>query len=237
LQVAGSALIGGTVANNVLSMTRTGGNPSTLSVGAYTDKPAVVFSGASPLSFEVNGGSSLMTLSTAGALQLYNQTPTTGVTQFIVRAGAGQGVQPLTTWQTSAGTAVGRVAELGLFWRGSAAADKFQMYADGSANALFMASDAGLSWKSSTDVEGGAGGLALRRDSATALAIMDSPTGVGFRDIKMRAVESTGYAFASLPAATNGTFLYCSDCTIASPCASGGTGALAKRLNSTWVCN
>jgi hypothetical protein len=43
--------------------------------------------------------------------------------------------------------------------------------------------------------------------------------------------------FASLGAPANGTFTYCPDCTIANPCAGGGTGALAKRLNSVWVCN
>jgi hypothetical protein len=48
----------------------------------------------------------------------------------------------------------------------------------------------------------------------------------------------TGVTFANLPGApVNGTFIYCSNCTITSPCASGGTGALAKRLNSSWVCN
>lgn len=44
-------------------------------------------------------------------------------------------------------------------------------------------------------------------------------------------------AFASLGTPANGALTYCSDCTIANPCASGGTGALAKRLNSVWVCN
>lgn len=44
-------------------------------------------------------------------------------------------------------------------------------------------------------------------------------------------------AFASLPTPANGMTIYCSDCTIANPCASGGTGALAKRLNGVWVCN
>jgi hypothetical protein len=42
-------------------------------------------------------------------------------------------------------------------------------------------------------------------------------------------------AFLGTPA--NGTIIYCSDCTIANPCAGGGTGALAKRLNGVWVCN
>lgn len=44
-------------------------------------------------------------------------------------------------------------------------------------------------------------------------------------------------AFASIGTPANGTFLYCNDCTIANPCAGGGTGALAKRLNGVWVCN
>lgn len=43
--------------------------------------------------------------------------------------------------------------------------------------------------------------------------------------------------FAALGTPSNGTVKYCSNCTIASPCASGGTGAIAKRLNSGWVCN
>jgi hypothetical protein len=43
--------------------------------------------------------------------------------------------------------------------------------------------------------------------------------------------------FASLGTPINGTFYYCNDCTVANPCAGGGTGALAKRLNGVWVCN
>ena len=50
--------------------------------------------------------------------------------------------------------------------------------------------------------------------------------------------DGTNATHASLSAlATNGSILYCSDCTIANPCASGGTGAIAKRLNGVWVCN
>lgn len=55
-------------------------------------------------------------------------------------------------------------------------------------------------------------------------------------------LDNTGFrfrssVFGSLPAATNGTAMYCSDCTVANPCAGGGTGALAKRINGAWVCN
>lgn len=50
---------------------------------------------------------------------------------------------------------------------------------------------------------------------------------------------TTGTTFANigLGSVANGTVQYCSDCTIANPCAGGGTGAIAKRLNGVWVCN
>lgn len=43
--------------------------------------------------------------------------------------------------------------------------------------------------------------------------------------------------FANLGTPANGTFYFCSDCTLANPCAGAGTGAFAKRLNGVWVCN
>jgi len=50
-------------------------------------------------------------------------------------------------------------------------------------------------------------------------------------------ITLTASLFAALGTPANGTIVYCSDCTIASPCAGSGTGALAKRLNGVWVCN
>ena len=44
--------------------------------------------------------------------------------------------------------------------------------------------------------------------------------------------------FANLPVVPpDGTIIYCSNCTIANPCAAGGTGAFAKRINGVYVCN
>lgn len=48
---------------------------------------------------------------------------------------------------------------------------------------------------------------------------------------------TTAVLFTNLGTPANGTFCYCSDCTIAAPCASGGTGAFAKRLAGAWACN
>lgn len=43
--------------------------------------------------------------------------------------------------------------------------------------------------------------------------------------------------FTSLGTPPNSTITYCTDCTNASnPCSSGGTGAIAKRINNAWDC-
>jgi hypothetical protein len=50
-------------------------------------------------------------------------------------------------------------------------------------------------------------------------------------------ITQQGVTFANLGAPADGTFIYCSNCTKAATCASGGNGALAKRLNGAWDCN
>ena len=60
---------------------------------------------------------------------------------------------------------------------------------------------------------------------------------VGDDDSTDGKIEFGATLFAALGTPTNGTITYCSNCTIANPCASGGTGAIAKRLNGVWVCN
>lgn len=49
--------------------------------------------------------------------------------------------------------------------------------------------------------------------------------------------DGTTLSFAELAAATDGAIVYCDDCTKATPCAGGGTGALAKRYNGAWDCD
>lgn len=44
--------------------------------------------------------------------------------------------------------------------------------------------------------------------------------------------------FTNLPAApANGTTIYCIDCLVSNPCAAGGTGSFANRVNGAWQCN
>jgi hypothetical protein len=77
--------------------------------------------------------------------------------------------------------------------------------------------------------------VGLARSSASVLKLSDASSGFG--TLHSGGVRLEGVLEANLGSPSNGTVVYCSDCTIANPCASGGTGALAKRLNGVWVCN
>ena len=50
-------------------------------------------------------------------------------------------------------------------------------------------------------------------------------------------VRYTGVTFGNLGTPVDGTVIYCSSCSFANPCADGGTGAIAKRLNGAWRCD
>jgi len=50
-------------------------------------------------------------------------------------------------------------------------------------------------------------------------------------------VTEANMTFSQLGAWANGSIVYCTNCTVAATCAAGGSGALAKRINNTWVCN
>jgi hypothetical protein len=81
-----------------------------------------------------------------------------------------------------------------------------------------------------------ASNLAIRNSSAI---LLSADAGVTAH-VKITATgiqEWNPILFANLGTPTNGSLAYCSDCTLASPCAGAGTGAFAKRLNGVWVCN
>jgi len=67
---------------------------------------------------------------------------------------------------------------------------------------------------------------------ATQLGIGAAPAGAS--NIQF---VSTVFANIATTLSANGQIAYCSDCTIANPCAGAGTGAIAKRLNGVNVCN
>jgi hypothetical protein len=113
--------------------------------------------------------------------------------------------------------------------------NRFSFAPQAAAPGLVAANDMAYGWSSTTSSAASLD-TGLRRNAAGVVEI-NNGTAAAYRDLKARAWESTGYAFASLPAANNGATLYCSDCTFANPCAGSGTGAFAKRLNGAWRCD
>jgi len=74
----------------------------------------------------------------------------------------------------------------------------------------------------------GDGSIKMGTASAAPFEVLSS----GAKSLRL---GSTG--FTSLGTPSDGTIKYCSDCTFANPCASGGSGAMAKRLNGAWRCD
>ncbi|MGH2610019.1 MAG: hypothetical protein ACRDHF_13145, partial [Tepidiformaceae bacterium] len=95
-----------------------------------------------------------------------------------------------------------------------------------------------ISWGSNTPldtpdvllVRASANTLALRNGTAAQVFFLGATDAQG--SMRMGAV-----VHASLGSPADGTQTYCSDCTFANPCASGGTGAIAKRLAGAWRCD
>jgi hypothetical protein len=81
--------------------------------------------------------------------------------------------------------------------------------------------------------------LQLKSDQTLAWSsgAINSASDLAFTRVAAGQYGITAVLFANLGTPASGTFCYCSDCTIANPCASGGSGAFAKRLNGVWVCN
>lgn len=75
--------------------------------------------------------------------------------------------------------------------------------------------------------------IALSTGATSDIVYVGDTAGVGTNG----PLSLIGITFATLGTPNNGTMNYCSDCTVANPCAGGGSGALAKRLGGVWVCN
>ncbi len=67
--------------------------------------------------------------------------------------------------------------------------------------------------------------------TSSKLVVTASPTNVLYRDAGLVPI-----AQASLPSFMNGSSVYCSDCQQTNPCASGGSGAFARREVGAWNC-
>lgn len=170
-----------------------------------------------------------------GLFTWYNQTPTTGSTSLVVRAGAGQGGNNLTTWQNSGGTEVARVNAGG----GMAAQEFFNLTNTFYQNGVNVDVGSGGIYRfASSASQGATKDLSLSRASANTLQVGDggsNSNGI----ILSRRVQSAGETVASLPAAAAGnagTISYVTDSNstiIGATVAGGGANKVLVWSNGT----
>lgn len=173
----------------------------------------------------------------AGTLRVYDQTATTGVTNVVVRAGAGQSTTPLTTWQDSAGTTVAQLQQTFGLQLQNGSNVRLQLRQD--TGAIYTLSSALFAWSaSSTNVTSVPADLSLSRSAANTLQVGDggaNANGV----ISLTRSQHSGVLVSALPAAAAGnagSIQYVTDAnatTIGSTVAGGGANKVLVWSNGT----
>lgn len=177
---------------------------------------------------------------TNGNLLVFDPTGTTGTTKAVFVAGQGQSGNILEVRGYNAtpgsGTLLASIDSIGRYtiFGGGASLTLVGNNGYGSPTITTTGGNLamplfGFSWAGALD-------LSLSRASANTLQVGDGGANSN-GDLAYREWRGTARTFANLGTPADGTFVYCSNCTVANPCASGGTGALARRLNAAWVCS
>lgn len=125
----------------------------------------------------------------SGTFRVYDQTATTGVTQMVEQAGAGQSTTALHLWNNNAGTLLSQIDATGGFGTFSSFLPKLYI------NQTFvqLSSDSDVQWKSSTNVGSGGVDTALYRNAAGVLEI-DNGTAGTYRDLILRNLDINSIA-------------------------------------------
>jgi hypothetical protein len=189
-----------------------------------------------------------------------NTTPTTGVTQLIVRAGAGQSTTNLLTVQNSGGATLAVIASTGDFATTGSVQSPFLLGTD-NANAYLLMRGAGgasafaglsrwqsqfavfsdyrIGFLSGTNINASTTGVevAFARNSSTAIEVNNGTAGT-FRDLYLRGVRPVGSTVANLPTASGNTGMIATvtdanSTTIGTTVAGGGANTVLVWSNGT----
>jgi len=238
LQVAGSIFAtGNVIGGNLFDVRSSSGESSDLrltqvGIAEYRIRN-VAASGT--LAFINSAGTNVGEVTQGGVWQFFNQTPTTGATQLIVRAGAGQGSTNLQTWQNSGGSTVAFMSPTGeagsLTWRDTAGG-VYVRNADQLMRASFT-----FVWNSGTTYNGGSNDTGLSRNAAGVIEVNNGTAGT-FRDLYLRGVRPVGSTVANLPAAAGNTGMLATvtdanATTIGTTVAGGGANTVLVWSNGT----
>jgi len=139
----------------------------------------------------------------SGTLRVYDQTPTTGVTQLVVRAGAGQSTNFLQRWQNSTGSTLSFISQTGglgvqaldIYNETTLTTRGFSIYGNGTASFIDASSNAIMSWYSATNL-GGSADISLSRAGVNALQVGDGGANAN-GDVLLRNQFASGSLFLS----------------------------------------
>jgi hypothetical protein len=182
---------------------------------------------------------------------IFDATPVTGYTLLTVKAGAAQPQASSTVSIMQAldsnGTVAFKIRADRLVYA-TAFADMTEVVNFGSNGTRFGAAGS-MFWANGVQYYTSAADTSISRSAASIVAIGNGTQGSTAGTIAVSTIAVTGITFATLgAAAANGTMVYCSDCTVTTAatctanllascvCAGSGTGAIARRLNGTWLC-
>jgi hypothetical protein len=220
--------------------TATGARNGSLELLDVVGQPRYSLSVAGVHSWMNTAGAQLFSISNAGTAQVYSEIVTTGVTQLIVRAGAGQSTTNLQTWQNAAGSAQVYVAsDFGIKSAGTYFA---VLNAAGSLNegvygiGVQIASGRTLAWSSTTDA------AATKDLTLSRAGINIGQFGDGGSNsnglIYLKGVRPVGSTVANLPTAAGNTGMMATATdatvtTIGTTVAGGGANTVLVWSNGT----
>jgi hypothetical protein len=190
---------------------------------------STVFTGIGPTAFTPS----------AGTLQVFDNTSTTGSTNLLVTRGAGQGSNDLITVYDSGGVAKlfqvtgdNTIKTSASIYVGNSSGNA-PILINAASKSVQVSNDGIFSFASGAYPTGSGPDAGLGRNAAGIVEVNNGTAGT-YRDVKARLYTSNGYAQASLPTAPNGSIVYCTDCN--SVCsAAGGSGTMCKRIGGVWV--
>lgn len=157
----------------------------TTPLNVYSSTGSVVLGSLSDAGYRLDVQNS----GTSGTMRLYDQTAITGVTSLLMRAGAGQSMNQLITFEDNTGAPLSQVGMDGAFSYLTGGVRTALVYS----NTLGLGANGQLAWRNTASWDSGSVDTALMRNAAGIVEINNGSAGT-FRDLKVRNYSSAALA-------------------------------------------